>query len=95
MSRILHAKVVLTGWTNIYWLVWFFGASVSAIIYMTLDYLWPMQHKGLVDDEDYFGTFTELQHVQGIGYSSTNASIEQHQDSVKDEKIVNASAMAV
>jgi NCS1 family nucleobase:cation symporter-1 len=45
------------GWTRLYQLSWFLGCLVSGIVYMALDYFWPMPEKLAVDDLDYFGTF--------------------------------------
>ncbi|KAH6991421.1 uracil permease [Ilyonectria sp. MPI-CAGE-AT-0026] len=48
------------GWTRLYQIAWFAGCFVSGILYLALDYMWPISDKLAVDDLDYFGTFGDL-----------------------------------
>jgi nucleobase:cation symporter-1, NCS1 family len=47
-------------WLRLYQLAWFLGCVVSGLVYMALDYFWPIQNRLDVDDADYFGTFAEV-----------------------------------
>ncbi|KAF3031589.1 hypothetical protein E8E12_000099 [Didymella heteroderae] len=54
------------GWTHLYQLSWFLGCIVNGLIYLLLDYCWPMAGKISVDDADYFGTFDEGPALTGV-----------------------------
>ena len=47
----------LKGWSNIYDLSYFVGFLLSIVTYYVLNWLWPVNGLGVVDDADYFGTF--------------------------------------
>ncbi|CZR63717.1 related to uracil permease [Phialocephala subalpina] len=65
---------IWNGWTHMYWIAWFLGCFVSGGIYVILDFVFPMQHKGEIDDQDYFGTFTEIETLEG---SSRDSGVEE------------------
>lgn len=47
------------GWTRLYQMSWFLGCAVSGVVYLLLDWGFPMPEKLAVDEADYFGTFGE------------------------------------
>ncbi|KAF7550218.1 hypothetical protein G7Z17_g5852 [Cylindrodendrum hubeiense] len=54
------------GWTRLYQIAWFAGCLVSGLIYLGLDYIWPISDKLAVDDLDYFGTFGDPPAILGV-----------------------------
>jgi NCS1 family nucleobase:cation symporter-1 len=54
------------GWTRLYQMGWFAGCLVSGVIFLSLDYFWPMPDKLAVDDADYFGTFGDAPVIDGF-----------------------------
>ncbi|KAH6886839.1 NCS1 nucleoside transporter [Thelonectria olida] len=54
------------GWTRLYQLAWFVGCLVSGLLYLALDYWWPMPDKLALDDLDYFGTFGDAPIIAGV-----------------------------
>ncbi|KAF4931496.1 Uracil permease [Colletotrichum viniferum] len=65
-QRAVAPSEVWAGWTRLYQLSWFVGCLVSGLIYLLLDYLWPMPEKQAVDDLDYFGTFGDAPVLRGM-----------------------------
>ncbi|KAH7028090.1 NCS1 nucleoside transporter [Microdochium trichocladiopsis] len=59
IQRAVSPKLAWPGWTNLYQLAWFLGCLVSGGVYLVLAYFWPMPDVLAVDDQDYFGTFSE------------------------------------
>ncbi|KAJ4367655.1 hypothetical protein N0V83_007240 [Neocucurbitaria cava] len=66
VQRGLPSSEIALGWTRLYQLSWFLGCLVGGIVYMLLDFFWPMPGKTVVDDADYFGTFGEVPVLQGF-----------------------------
>lgn len=44
--------------------------GMTGAIYVLLDFVFPMKHKGEVDDQDYFGTFTETEVLEAASRDS-------------------------
>ncbi|KAJ0382730.1 hypothetical protein COL922a_011948 [Colletotrichum nupharicola] len=65
-QRAVAPSEVWAGWTRLYQSSWFVGCLVSGLIYLLLDYLWPMPEKQAVDDLDYFGTFGDAPVLRGV-----------------------------
>ncbi|GME65164.1 related to uracil permease [Neofusicoccum parvum] len=65
-EHVRNSDRVWPGWTHLYWMAWFVGCLVSGSIYVVLDWFWPMPFKTAVDEEDVFGTFTEIPEIQGV-----------------------------
>ncbi|KAI9367374.1 permease for cytosine/purines, uracil, thiamine, allantoin-domain-containing protein [Aspergillus egyptiacus] len=53
-------------WTRLYQLAWFLGCASSGLIYIALDWWWPMPQKLAVDDIDHFGTFGDRPELDGV-----------------------------
>ncbi|ODV89659.1 hypothetical protein CANCADRAFT_32850 [Tortispora caseinolytica NRRL Y-17796] len=47
------------GWSHIYYLSWIVGCLISFTLYAVSSHIWKFKDPMAVDDEDYFGTFTE------------------------------------
>jgi NCS1 family nucleobase:cation symporter-1 len=73
VQRGVAPKAIWPGWTHLYWLAWFLGCVISGSVYMLLELWWPIAEKTAVDDEDYFGTFSEIPTLSGIPTDSENA----------------------
>lgn len=65
-QRAVAPKDVWPGGMRLYQLAWFLGCLVSGLVYLLLDYVWPIQDKLVVDDADCFGTFDDLPVIQGV-----------------------------
>jgi hypothetical protein len=91
VSKIQAPRVILPGWTNLFWLSWLFGAGVARSLYIALSFIWPMQHKGEVGDEYYFGTFTEIASLDGLGTDGSRLGLTQQ----RGEKLVSSATTAV
>ncbi|KAH8093863.1 NCS1 nucleoside transporter family [Cristinia sonorae] len=50
---------VSTTWIHVYYMSWLLGFSISAVIWLTLNTLWPPPGLREVDEKDVFGTFGE------------------------------------
>lgn len=57
VQRAVAADAIWPGWTRLYQLAWFLGCLVSGLVYLGLDYFWPIQDRLAVDEADYFETF--------------------------------------
>jgi NCS1 family nucleobase:cation symporter-1 len=64
-QRAIAPKEIWPGWTRLYQLAWFIGCLSSGLIYLALDYFYPMPEKLAVDDLDYFGTFGDPPVIDG------------------------------
>ncbi|SPJ88940.1 related to uracil permease [Fusarium torulosum] len=65
-QRGMDPKGFWGGWTRLYQMGWFAGCLVSGVIFLALDYFWPMPDKLAVDDMDYFGTFDDAPVLNGF-----------------------------
>ncbi|PVI06159.1 putative uracil permease [Periconia macrospinosa] len=65
-QRAQAPKEIWPGWTRLYQLSWFLGCISSGLIYLALDYFWPMPEKLAVDEHDYFGTFGDPYIIEGV-----------------------------
>lgn len=90
VQRGIDSGAVWPGWTRLYELAWFLGILVSAFVYMTLEHFWPISNKTVVDDADYFGTFTELEIVEGFEREGAGTSLE-----AEDEKVAKQDVLEV
>ncbi|KAF4448382.1 putative uracil permease [Fusarium austroafricanum] len=70
-QRGMDPKGFWGGWTRLYQIGWFAGCVVSGLLFLCLDYLFPMPEKLAVDDLDYFGTFDDTPVLQGIEEKSS------------------------
>lgn len=87
VQRGVAPKAIWAGWTHLYWLAWFLGCFISGVVYLCLEFFWPISEKTTVDEEDYFGTFTEIPTLSGMPMGSENASsTEKLPDSMKAEE---------
>jgi nucleobase:cation symporter-1, NCS1 family len=66
VQRGVDPKGFWDGWTHLYRLSFFLGSLVAAGVYLTLNYFSPMENTRAVDDEDYFGTFSETPVLEGV-----------------------------
>lgn len=66
-------------WTRLYQLSWFLGCIVAGLVYLGLDYFWPIQNKTDVDDKDYFGTFGDADAIEGesVGMSEGFQNLDE------------------
>ena len=64
--RVAVPKEIWPGWTRLYQLAWFLGCFSSGLIFLALDYFWPMPEKLAVDEHDYFGTFGDPYVIEGL-----------------------------
>ena len=84
VQRASYPKEFWAGWTRLYQLSWLLGAVVSGLAYLVLDYFWPIEHKTEVDDEDFFGTFTENPILEGVDMPKNTSEpvVEDKKDSI-------------
>ncbi|CAH0058499.1 unnamed protein product [Clonostachys solani] len=75
------------GWTRLYQLSWFLGCLVSGIVYLALDYFWPMPDKLAVDDLDYFGTFGDPPPFLEAKSPVPGATIEEKVSEEKGDRV--------
>ncbi|KAH9939657.1 NCS1 nucleoside transporter family [Epithele typhae] len=75
---------VAQGWTYMYDLAWPLGFVLSAVVHIALSKAFPPTGLGEVDDEDVFGTFTEL---PGGVYDHGAGASESGSVDVKDAKV--------
>lgn len=66
VEHVRHSDRIWAGWTHLYWMAWFVGCLIGGLVYVLLDFVWPMPSKTAVDDEDVFGTFTEIPVIEGV-----------------------------
>jgi NCS1 family nucleobase:cation symporter-1 len=86
VQRAVAPSEIWSGWTRLYQLAWFLGCLSSGMIYLVLDYFWPMPEKHAVDDQDYFGTFGDPFILEGVNGKSDNGSvILDEKDQVRDK----------
>ena len=57
---VLVAVAVGAAWTRLYYLAFPLGFAISFGMHYLLNRIWPPEGLGLVDDEDYYGTFTDV-----------------------------------
>ncbi|TEA10721.1 Transporter aclS [Colletotrichum sidae] len=48
-----------TAWINLYYLAFPLGFAVSFLLHLAINAVWPPPEAGVIDDVDYYGTFTE------------------------------------
>ncbi|CRK15446.1 hypothetical protein BN1723_010674 [Verticillium longisporum] len=66
-----------TGWSHLYYMAWPAGLCLAMAFYWSMCRIWPVEGAGLVDDEDYFGTFGEGHKTVFLGKSApTETSYE-------------------
>ncbi|ROV96956.1 hypothetical protein VSDG_04129 [Cytospora chrysosperma] len=91
VQRVVASGDIWPGWTRLYQLAWFLGCIVSGLVYLALDYFWPIQDRLAVDGEDYFATFGEPSVVRGLSphdeSSSTTSASPVGEKTVTGEKI--------
>ncbi|KAL3457016.1 hypothetical protein BJX64DRAFT_293526 [Aspergillus heterothallicus] len=58
-QRAMAPGDIWAGWTRLYQLAWLLGCVVLGLVYLSLDWAWPMPGKTEVGEEDYFGTFEQ------------------------------------
>ncbi|KAK5050909.1 hypothetical protein LTR84_003468 [Exophiala bonariae] len=98
IQRGVAPKAIWPGWTHLYWLAWFLGCFISGAIYMCLELIWPIANKTTVDEEDYFGTFSEIPRLTGMATTLENdSSIEElsHSKKAEEEKTAEGASMEV
>jgi len=84
-QRGMDPKGFWGGWTRLYQIGWFAGCFASRVIFLGLDYFWPMPEKLAVDDMDYFGTFGDTDVLQGFEEKGSSSSLHDVKRKV-DEK---------
>jgi NCS1 family nucleobase:cation symporter-1 len=80
-QRGMDPKGFWGGWTRLYQMGWFAGCLVSGVIFLALDYFWPMPDKLAVDDADYFGTFGDAPVIDGFEEKPSPSG------SIRDDKL--------
>jgi NCS1 family nucleobase:cation symporter-1 len=86
VQRAVAPGEIWSGWTRPYQLAWFLGCLSSGMIYLVLDYFWPMPEKHAVDDQDYFGTFGDPFVLEGVnGKLDDGPVILDEKDQVRDK----------
>ncbi|KAK2055683.1 NCS1 nucleoside transporter [Colletotrichum caudatum] len=50
---------VAAAWINLYYLAFPLGFAISFLLHLGINTVWPPPEAGVIDDVDYYGTFTE------------------------------------
>lgn len=65
-QQVRNPSVVLEGWTQMYYFSWPLGTLIAMGTYCSLCWLSPVEGIGMVDDEDVFGTFGDMDRGHGM-----------------------------
>ncbi|TPX10305.1 uncharacterized protein E0L32_008710 [Thyridium curvatum] len=76
------------GWTRLYQMSWFVGCAVAGVVYIALDFFWPMQDKLAVDDVDVFGTFSEVEVLRGVESETEHPSTPGYEKEEPADKVL-------
>jgi NCS1 family nucleobase:cation symporter-1 len=77
VQRGIDTDAFWPGWTRLYQLAWFLGALVGGGTYLILERIWPVTNKLSVDDADCFGTFSEIEIIQGVEDGCVNIAFDK------------------
>lgn len=79
--------VVPAGCNELYDLAYVLGFAISFLVHIGLNRIWPVKGLGEIDEEDYYGTFTEEEaRKMGMAPYLESDGVEERVDYVADMK---------
>ncbi|KAK2012494.1 NCS1 nucleoside transporter [Colletotrichum eremochloae] len=72
-----------TAWINLYYLAFPLGFTISFLLHLAINTMWPPPEAGIIDDVDYYGTFTESE-ARKMGVMSLETEVLEGSQKVVD-----------
>lgn len=77
INAVTPSIVVSSGFVHLYYLAFPLGFAISFAVYWVLSTVSPIKGIGEVDDDDYFGTFGEIDVVRDLEVQGVNGVVEE------------------